>query len=213
MLYKAITSFIKKVFYHYFMNLKVLYYFIIGFPTWLWSCFNAGHVIEAPKSTLFMNGSKDLYHLTAVNIEGETVSLSKYKGKKLIIINVASHCGYTPQYSDWQEYYIKNKEKVEILGFPCNQFLGQEPGTAKEIATFCTKNYGVTFPLFEKSDVKGKNQNPVYKWLTDPTQNGWNSEVPSWNFCKYVVDENGKLTHFFGSKIKPTDQDFIKAMQ
>lgn len=195
------------------MNLKVLYYLVLGMPTWFWSCFNANTVSVAPKDVVDQANGNDFYQLKAISLNGDTIEMSKFKGKKLIILNVASQCGYTPQYADWQKYYVENGDKVEILGFPCNQFLGQEPGSSQEIATFCSKNYGVTFPLFEKSDVKGKNQNPVYKWLTDPTKNGWNSEVPSWNFCKYVVNENGKLTHFFGSKIKPMDQEFTKAMQ
>lgn len=195
------------------MNVKVLYYLIMGLPAWLWSCFNTNNVSVAPQNILKETMGQGFFHLKAINLDGDTIEMSKFKGKKLIIINVASQCGYTPQYADWQKFYEENKNKVEILGFPCNQFLGQEPGTSEEIATFCTKNYGVTFPLFEKSDVKGKNQNPVYKWLTDPSKNGWNSDVPSWNFCKYVVNENGQLTHFFGSKIKPSDQEFIKSVQ
>lgn len=195
------------------MNVKVLYYLIMGLPAWLWSCFNTNNVSVAPQNILKETMGQGFFQLKAINLDGDTIEMSKFKGKKLIIINVASQCGYTPQYADWQKFYEENKNKVEILGFPCNQFLGQEPGTSKEIATFCTKNYGVTFPLFEKSDVKGKNQNPVYKWLTDPSKNGWNSDVPSWNFCKYLVNENGQLTHFFGSKIKPSDQEFIKSVQ
>ncbi|MBP6566048.1 MAG: glutathione peroxidase, partial [Saprospiraceae bacterium] len=100
-----------------------------------------------------------------------------------------------------------------VLGFPCNQFMSQEPGTSAEIETFCQKNYGVTFQMFDKVDVKGDQQSPVYKWLTDPAQNGWNSDVPSWNFCKYLIDENGKLTHFFASKIKPDSPEFLVALK
>ena len=99
------------------------------------------------------------------------------------------------------------------MGFPCNQFLGQEPGTAEEIESFCQKNYGVTFQMFDKIDVKGDEQSPIYKWLTDPAQNGWNNTVPSWNFSKYLVDENGKLLNYFGPKIKPDSPEFLAAIK
>ena len=99
-----------------------------------------------------------------------------------------------------------------VVGFPCNQFMGQEPGSASDIKSFCQKNYGVTFQLFEKVDVKGANQSPIYKWLSDPKLNGWNKDVPSWNFCKYVIDENGKLTNFFASGVTPSSPEFAKAI-
>ncbi|MBK8548843.1 MAG: glutathione peroxidase [Saprospiraceae bacterium] len=156
--------------------------------------------------------SESFYNLKAISIDGKEVSMSIYKGKKVIILNVASECGYTPQYGDWQKFYENNSEEAVVLGFPCNQFMGQEPGTEKEIASFCQKNYGVTFPLFEKIDVKGKNQSPIYKWLSDPSKNGWCNEVPSWNFCKYLVDENGKLIHFFASGTKPESTEFFEAI-
>ncbi|MEY4906250.1 MAG: hypothetical protein RLZZ292_4065, partial [Bacteroidota bacterium] len=138
---------------------------------------------------------------------------SQYKGKKVIVLNVASKCGYTPQYADWEKYYNENKEKVVVLGFPANDFMSQEPGSSSEIAEFCQKNYGVSFPMFEKVTVKGKEKAPLYQWLTDKTQNGWNEKEPSWNFCKYVVNEKGELTHFFSSPIKPTDAEFVEAMK
>lgn len=153
------------------------------------------------------------YDLEVKDINGNTVSMSDYKGKKIIVLNVASKCGYTPQYADWESYYESHKENSVVLGFPCNQFSGQEPGTNEEIMSFCTLNYGVTFPMFDKVKVKGKEQSPIYQWLTNPDENGWNSEVPSWNFCKYIIDEEGRLTHFFASKIKPNSPEFVEAMQ
>ncbi|MBK7698479.1 MAG: glutathione peroxidase [Saprospiraceae bacterium] len=185
----------------------------LSLPAWFWSCFNGNKVASAPKETISATNQEkpSFYDLKAVSLDGETIDMSKYKGKKVIILNVASKCGYTPQYADWQKFYESNKDQVEVLGFPCNQFLGQEPGSSDEIATFCQKNYGVTFQMFDKVDVKGDQQHAIYQWLTDPSKNGWNSEVPSWNFCKYLINEEGKLTHFFGSKIKPDNQEFIAA--
>lgn len=185
----------------------------LSLPAWFWSCFNGNKVASAPKESISATNQEkpSFYDLKAVSLDGETIDMSKYKGKKIIVLNVASKCGYTPQYADWQKFYESNKDQVEVLGFPCNQFLGQEPGSSDEIATFCQKNYGVTFQMFDKVDVKGDQQHAIYQWLTDPSKNGWNSEVPSWNFCKYLINEEGKLTHFFGSKIKPDNQEFIAA--
>ncbi|MBK9742729.1 MAG: glutathione peroxidase [Saprospiraceae bacterium] len=183
----------------------------LSLPAWFWSCFNGNKVASAPKETISATNQEkpSFYDLKAMSLDGESIDMSKYKGKKIIVLNVASKCGYTPQYADWQKFYESNKDQVEVLGFPCNQFLGQEPGSSDEIATFCQKNYGVTFQMFDKVDVKGDQQHAIYQWLTDPSKNGWNSEVPSWNFCKYLINEEGKLTHFFGSKIKPDNQEFI----
>jgi len=143
---------------------------------------------------------------------GEPISLSKFKGKKVVILNTASKCGYTKQYADWEAFYKKHGDKVVVLGFPANNFGGQEPGTNEEIAEFCQKNYGVTFPMFSKIDVVGKDQHPLYKWLSTKELNGFNDKEPTWNFCKYVVNEKGQLTHFFASKIKPDDPDFLAAV-
>lgn len=153
-----------------------------------------------------------LYDFTVNSLEGVPVALEQFRGKKVIILNVASKCGYTPQYADWEKFYAENKDDVVVLGFPCNDFMGQEPGTASDIAEFCQKNYGVTFPMFEKVHVKGDNKAPLYQWLTDPAQNGWNNQEPSWNFCKYLINENGELTHFFASKVKPDSPEFIAAI-
>lgn len=156
--------------------------------------------------------AKTLYDFKMKSLDGKTVDLSQYKGKKVVILNVASKCGFTPQYADWEKFYEAHKDKVVVLGFPANNFGGQEPGSSEEIATFCQKNYGVTFPMFEKIDVVGDNQAPLYQWLTRKDQNGWNDKAPSWNFCKYVVNEKGELTNFFASKVKPDDPDFLKAV-
>jgi glutathione peroxidase len=189
------------------LKLAVFSLFILGSS----ACFDSGKISSRP-SNATMTTNKTLYDFTVNSLEGEPVSLSQYKGKKVVILNVASKCGYTPQYADWQAFFEANKEDLVVLGFPCNDFLSQEPGSAEEIASFCEKNYGVTFPMFEKVHVKGDEQAPLYSWLSDPKQNGWNSDVPSWNFCKYLIDENGALTHFFASAVKPDSPEFMKAL-
>jgi glutathione peroxidase len=189
--------------------------YLYGCILWLSSCFN-GSKVSTPTPGVTNNietSAVSFYDLKAKTLDGEEISLSQYKGKRIILLNTASKCGYTPQYADWQAFYDKNKENTVVLGFPCNQFLGQEPGSAVEIETFCQKNYGVTFPMFEKIDVKGETQSPIYKWLSDKTQNGWCSDVPSWNFCKYYINEKGELKYFFGSKIKPDSPEFTQAFQ
>jgi len=153
-----------------------------------------------------------LYDFKMNSLDGKLIDLSKYKGKKVIILNVASKCGYTPQYADWQKFHEKYGDKIVVLGFPANNFGSQEPGTNEEIATFCQKNYGVTFQMFDKVDVTGDAQAPLYKWLSTKDLNGWNDKAPTWNFCKYVINEKGELTHFFASKIKPEDADFKAAV-
>ena len=199
------------------MNIKMNFIVLLSIITWLTSCFNSEKVLSANESKNKINTenmqTSSFHDLKAIALDGTPVSMADFKGKKIIVLNVASKCGYTPQYADWQKFYEKNSENFVILGFPCNQFMGQEPGEASEIATFCEKNYGVTFPMFEKVDVKGSSQHAVYKWLSSPEENGWNSEVPSWNFCKYLIDENGKLTHYFASKIKPDSPEFLAAIK
>lgn len=156
---------------------------------------------------------QSLYDFKVKSLVGdETVDLSKYKGKKVVILNVASKCGYTKQYADWEKFNKEHGDKVVVLGFPSNNFGGQEPGTSEEIATFCKATYGVSFPMFEKVEVKGDAKAPIYKWLTSKDLNGWNDKEPTWNFCKYVVNEKGELTNFFASKVLPTDPEFITAV-
>jgi glutathione peroxidase len=146
-------------------------------------------------------------------IDGTAQELSKWKGKKILIVNTASECGYTPQYEDLQKLATAYPEKLVVLGFPANDFGGQEPGSNTEITSFCKKNYGVTFPLFEKISVKGETMHPLYKWLSTPALNGWNDKTPSWNFCKYMLDEEGKLIKFFPSRVKPMDAEITDLLK
>ncbi|MEO1052263.1 MAG: glutathione peroxidase [Bacteroidota bacterium] len=150
-----------------------------------------------------------IYDIKAEAIDGTIVDFDRFRGKKLMIVNTASKCGYTPQYEDLQKLHELYGNQLVILGFPSNNFLGQEPGSNKEIAQFCQINYGVTFQMFAKIDVKGKNQHPLYRWLSDKELNGWNDKSPSWNFCKYLIDENGQLVKFYRAKTKPLDQEII----
>ncbi|RRB02101.1 redoxin domain-containing protein [Larkinella rosea] len=157
--------------------------------------------------------TKKLYDFTMTSIEGKTVPLKQYRGKKVVILNTASKCGYTKQFADWETFYKEHGDKVVVLGFPSNNFKSQDPGTNAEIAEFCKKNYGVSFPMFEKIEVIGENQAPLYKWLSDKQLNGGvNDQVPSWNFCKYVINEKGELVAFFPSKVLPTDAEFKAAV-
>lgn len=156
--------------------------------------------------------AKSLYDFTVTSLDGKPVALKKYEGKKVVILNTASKCGFTPQYADWEKFYKEHGDKIVVLGFPANNFMSQEPGSNSEIASFCQKNYGVTFPMFEKVSVKGDDKSPLYAWLTTKSLNGWNDQEPSWNFCKYVINEKGELANFFNSKVKPDDAEFKKAV-
>jgi len=134
--------------------------------------------------------------------------MSAYKGKKIMIVNVASRCGYTSQYTELQALYEKYKNKnFVILGFPCNQFMGQEPGTEEEIQSFCQKNYGVSFPLFSKVEVKGTELHPIYRWLTQKSLNGVEDAKVSWNFNKFLIDEEGNYVVHLESGAKPMDAE------
>lgn len=148
------------------------------------------------------------YSLRMTGNNGADVDFSQFRGKKVMLVNTASDCGYTDQYNELQKLYDANKDKLVILGFPANDFKEQEKGSDEQIAQFCKLNYGVTFPLMKKSQViSGAEQNPVFQWLTDPAKNGWNRRQPSWNFCKYLVDENGVLIRFFASSVSPLSSD------
>ncbi|MET4108253.1 glutathione peroxidase [Hymenobacter sp. UYP22] len=153
-----------------------------------------------------------VYDYTVQTIDGKNVKLSQYKGKKLLIVNTASECGYTPQYKELEELYKKHGDKVTVLGFPANNFGGQEPGTNEQISLFCEKNYGVTFPLFGKVSVKGDDAAPLYKFLADKTKNGAVGDAPSWNFCKYLVNEKGQVVAFYPSKVKPMSEELVAAI-
>jgi glutathione peroxidase len=160
------------------------------------------------------NTTVDFYSLKIELNDGTAFDFSKLKGKKILLVNTASNCGFTRQYEGLETLYQQQKEHLIIIGFPANDFGKQEPGTDSEIATFCKKNYGVTFPLMEKSIViKGNHQNEVHKWLSDMTINGWCQQEPTWNFCKYLVNEQGVLTHYFPMTVDPLAAEVIAAIE
>lgn len=153
-----------------------------------------------------VKADKNLYDFTLKSLDGKPINLASFKGKKVMLVNVASKCGYTPQYAKLQKFHEKYGSKVVLIGIPANNFGGQEPGTATEIKEFCTKNYGVTFLMAEKLSVKGDDAAPLYKWLTAST------EAPSWNFCKYLINEKGEVVKFFKSSVDPMGDEIAKSL-
>ncbi|WP_417866420.1 glutathione peroxidase [Xanthomarina gelatinilytica] len=160
-----------------------------------------------------MQASASLYDISINSLTGEAIDLSSFKGKKILIVNTASECGFTGQYEGLQELYNTYKDKLVVIGVPCNQFGGQEPGTASEIQSFCKQNYGVTFLMTEKVDVKGGNQHPLYKWLTSKELNGVSSSSVKWNFQKYLIDEKGNLIDYYYSITSPTSTKITKHLK
>ncbi len=154
-------------------------------------------------------GAQGIYDFTVKDIDGNDFSLSQLKGKKVMIVNVASKCGLTPQYEQLEQVYKEFKdENFVIIGFPANNFMKQEPGTDEEIKEFCTLNYGVTFPMMSKISVKGNDKAPIYEWLTSEELNGYKNSSVKWNFQKYLIDENGALAEVISPNVKP-DNDKI----
>ena len=158
---------------------------------------------NAQQEQLNKEVKSSFYNLMFKSIEGDQVSMNEFKGKYILLVNVASECGYTSQYTELQALHKHYKEKLVVIGYPCNQFGGQEPGGTDEIKSFCKKNYGVTFLLSEKIDVKGTNQHEVYSWLTEKDLNEVKSSSVKWNFQKYLISDRGELIDFFYSSTKP----------
>jgi glutathione peroxidase len=151
-----------------------------------------------------------IYDFKVSGLDGKSINLSKYKGKKILIVNTASKCGYTPQYADLEKLHTTYKGKIVVLGFPANNFKGQEPGSNSEIQEFCKKNYGVTFPMAGKVSVKGDDIHPLFKYLTEEAKK-INVEDPiKWNFTKFLIDEKGKLVAVFPSKTSPMSEEITK---
>ncbi|MCD9015395.1 glutathione peroxidase [Parachryseolinea silvisoli] len=145
-----------------------------------------------------------IYDFKMRALDGEEIDLARYKGKYMLIVNTASKCGFTPQYGDLEKLHEQFGDKVAVLGFPANNFLWQEPGSNGDIATFCQKNYGVKFQMFEKISVKGRDQHALYRWLQDRS-----GHAPSWNFCKYLIDREGNVVSFYPSKVNPLDEQIV----
>lgn len=171
-------------------------------------------MVRALLLSLFLfaaTSATSVYDFKVMGLDGSPIDLAKYKGKKILIVNTASKCGFTPQYADLEKLYTQYQGKLVIIGFPANDFHQQEPGTNAEISEFCTKNYGVTFPMSAKVDVIGDNIDPLFKYLTDEAHKlGVADPVIGWNFTKFLIDEQGKLIAVFPSKVKPTDESITK---
>ncbi len=186
--------------------LKIIY------PAWIWWLNRKG------KNAKVLSSEKTVppvsfYSLKETLNNGTAFDFEQLKGKKVMLVNTASDCGYTGQYDDLQKLSEQYKDKLVVLGFPANDYKEQEKGTDEEIAAFCKINFGVSFPLMKKSSVKkGPEQNKIFQWLTDPEKNGWSKQQPSWNFCKYLVDEHGRLTHYFASTIEPLSKVIVHAL-
>ena len=159
--------------------------------------------------TMLVSAPSTIYTYKVHNIDGKNLDLKKYKGKKILIVNTASKCGYTVQYAELQKLAEAYKGKLVVIGFPANNFGGQEPGENLNIKEFCKKNFGVTFPLAQKSSVKGDDINPLFKYLTTTENPDFTGEI-KWNFEKFLIDENGKLVHRFRSAVKPMSPEITK---
>jgi len=152
-----------------------------------------------------------IYDFKVPGLDGNEIDFAAFKGKKVLIVNTASKCGYTPQYADLEKLHTQYKDKLVIVGFPANNFKGQEPGSNEEIAEFCKKNYGVTFLMAEKVSVNGEDIHPLFSYLVDEAKNiGFAEPVIKWNFTKFLVDENGKLITVFSHKTKPMSEELLK---
>ena len=156
---------------------------------------------------------KSIHQFKVKSIDGGTIDFAKFKGKKILVVNVASKCGYTRQYEGLQKLYEAQKEKLVIVGFPANNFGSQEPGADNEIVQFCKARFGVTFPLASKVSVKGDDTAPIYKWLTSKAENGVLDATIGWNFNKFLLDENGVLLAYFPSKVEPNSEDISKYLK
>lgn len=158
-----------------------------------------------------MGQNRDVHDFTITSIDGETVNLAQFKGKKLLLVNTASECGFTKQYAGLQALSEQYGDKLVVIGFPANNFGGQEPGSAEEIQAFCEKNFGVTFLLAEKSSVKGDDISDLFQYLTTADNQSFTGDI-NWNFEKFLIDENGNLTHRFRSKVEPMSDQIVSLL-
>lgn len=161
---------------------------------------------------LFIPQKPTIYSFRVESIDGGVIDFSQYKGKKILIVNTASKCSYTPQYEGLEKLYRQHKDKLVIIGFPSNDFLWQEPGSNDDIRQFCSSKYDVTFPMAAKIHVKGFYKAPIYQWLTHKEQNGMENSSVSWNFNKYLINEQGEYVRHFSSDVKPDDPELIRAI-
>jgi len=160
--------------------------------------------------TIWIMTASNIYEFKVPSLDGTSIDFSKYKGKNILIVNTASQCGYTKQYADLEKLYEQHKGNLVIIGFPANNFGGQEPGTNKEIKEFCSKNYGVSFPMAEKISVKGSDIHPLFQYLTSKEKNGQMDADIKWNFTKFLINKEGKLVAVFPSSVNPLSEEITK---
>lgn len=168
------------------------------------------NIFNSKESKNYDSPTYPIYDIKINSLQGKPIQLSDFKGKHILFVNVASKCGFTPQYKELQDLYDTYKSKLVVIGVPCNQFGSQEPGSAFEIQEFCEVNYGVNFLITEKIDVKGNEQHPLYNWLTNKELNGCKSSTVKWNFQKYLIDPKGMLVDYFYSTTKPLSKKITK---
>jgi glutathione peroxidase len=189
--------------------MKKIFIFLLAAGAFLQSCTN----MKKEQSQETSNAMKSIYDYKVESLEGKEINFADFKGKKILIVNTASECGFTPQYADLEELSQTYKDKLVVIGFPANNFGGQEPGSNEDIGAFCQKNYGVTFPMAAKVSVKGEDAAPVFQYLSKKELNGVKNTTILWNFTKFLVDENGKLVDSFISTTKPTDEAITKHLK
>lgn len=194
-----------------FKIMKKIFVFLLSVVAFVQSC--TGQKSETSKAKTKELMGKTIYDYKVEALDGSEINFADFKGKKILIVNTASECGFTPQYADLEELNDQYKDKLVIVGFPANNFGAQEPGSNQEIATFCQKNYGVSFPMAAKVSVKGEDTAPIFKFLTEKELNGVKNSEVLWNFTKFLLDENGKLIDSFVSTTKPTDEAITKYLK
>ena len=163
--------------------------------------------------SLFMNSQNTVYAFTLKTLNGTSFNFESLKGKYILLVNVASKCGYTPQYKDLEQLHKQYGTQLAVIGIPANNFGAQEPGSSTEIAEFCKKNYGVSFTMLEKISVSGSDTHPLYQWLCNSKLNGGCSDKPNWNFCKYLIDKNGKVLRFYSSSVNPLSTEITSMLK
>lgn len=184
--------------------LKIIY------PLWMRFTNLIGRRSATYRNKMTTKSKASFYDLSIILNNGKNFDFTELKGKKVLLVNTASDCGYTNQYEALQELHKKFGDKLVVIGFPANDFKEQEKGSDEDIAAFCKLNYGVTFPLAKKSSVTGEEQNEVFRWLADKAKNGWNDQQPSWNFSKYLVSEDGMLLQYFDPGISPMSDELTR---
>jgi glutathione peroxidase len=183
------------------------------YPFWIFYGKLTGRRAKILENAKNLPPAQPFYDLSAELNNGQQLDFASLRGKKVLLVNTASDCGYTNQYEALQKIFEKYNDKLIVVGFPANDFKHQEKGNDEEIAEFCKMNFGVTFPLAKKSTVKRtEGQNRVFKWLTDKTKNGWTNKQPSWNFSKWLINEKGMLTHYFDPSVSPMSKEVIEAI-